>query len=433
MKPKTKIQKAVDEFAYYLPNLNENQIEYASSKFFQKMCYRTKNTAFCLECGSDIDVKEIQRNKVECTECNSILKVTTSKKRSYDSPFFYFALADLISNDQYDFQVVRIFEFRKYHKKGHKANVYCSEVCQNWYNADGKRVINSCLITSFGNFQGDIEIRTESYWKSYEVSPDLHCKTSKFRPEYKRLGIDHNLKYCSLIPLVKKLKYCSKTETLIKAGYYGTVNKCQDYELSKFWPTLKICLRNKYKIQDSSMYIDYLNLLEYFKKDLRNSTFVCPKNLKKEHDILMNKKRKILQKAELEREKIRSEARRVKIEKNQIEYIQNKGVFFGVAFCKNDIEIKVLESVQEFKEEGDIHNHCVFTNEYYNKEDSLVLSAKVKNKPVETVEISLSKMKIIQSRGLGNEASKHNKEIVSLVKKNLHIIKQRYSQLQKTV
>ncbi|MCP1996686.1 PcfJ domain-containing protein [Flavobacterium sp. HSC-61S13] len=433
MKPKTKIQKVVCGFADTLPKLTNDQFEYACSKFFEKMCYRTKNTAFCLECGSDIDVNKIHRNKVECTKCNSTLKVTTTKKRSYDSPFFYFAIADLISNDQYDFQVVRIFEFRKYHKKGIEANVYGSEVCQNWYNVDGKRVINSCLITSFGNFQGDIEIRTESYWKSYEVSPDLYCKTSKFRPEYKRLGIDHNLKHLTLIPLVNKIRCCTKTETLIKAGYCGAVNKCTDNNLNKFWPTLKICLRNQYKIKDSSMYIDYLNLLEYFKKDLRNSKFVCPKNLKKEHDLLMNKKRKILQKAEQEREKVRSEARRVKIEKNQIEYTRNKGVFFGVAFSKNDIEIKVLESVQEFKEEGDIHNHCVFTNEYYNKEDSLVLSAKVKSKPVETVEISLSKMKIIQSRGLGNEASKHNKEIVSLVKKNLHIIKQRYSQLQKTV
>ena len=79
--------------------------------------------------------------------------------------------------------------------------------------------------------------------------------------------------------------------------------------------------------------------------------------------------------------------------------------------------------VQEFMEEGDTLKHCLFTNQYYNKKDSLVLSARIKEKPIETIEVSLTEMKVVQSRGLNNKASEYNKRIVKLMKKNLKTIK----------
>ena len=51
--------------------------------------------------------------------------------------------------------------------------------------------------------------------------------------------------------------------------------------------------------------------------------------------------------------------------------------------------MKVLESVQEYLEEGKALHHCVFTNEYYLKEQSLILSARIDGKRIETIEVSL--------------------------------------------
>lgn len=75
--------------------------------------------------------------------------------------------------------------------------------------------------------------------------------------------------------------------------------------------------------------------------------------------------------------------------------------------------------------EGDNLWHCVFTNEYYDRKDSLILSAKVEDKSVETIEISLSRMEILQSGGLKNNPSKHHKQIMSLLSKNSYHIKER--------
>ena len=76
-------------------------------------------------------------------------------------------------------------------------------------------------------------------------------------------------------------------------------------------------------------------------------------------------------------------------------------------------------------EEGDTLKHCVFTNEYFKKKDSLVFSARIDSKPLETIEVSLSKMEVAQSRGLKNNKSQQHKIIMELMKKNLYQIRLR--------
>ena len=78
-------------------------------------------------------------------------------------------------------------------------------------------------------------------------------------------------------------------------------------------------------------------------------------------------------------------------------------MFFGIAFTDGTIQIRVLESVQEYIEEGQALHHCVFTNEYHLKEKSLILSASIAGKRIETIEVSLETMEVLQCRGLMNQ------------------------------
>lgn len=106
-------------------------------------------------------------------------------------------------------------------------------------------------------------------------------------------------------------------------------------------------------------------------------------------------------------------------------YAEQKKQFFGLCFTQAGITISVLEKISEFLEEGDSLKHCVFTNGYYHKKDSLILSAKSCNQSVETIELSLSRMEIIQCRGLKNKPSIHHKQILNLISKNLYQIRER--------
>ena len=106
-------------------------------------------------------------------------------------------------------------------------------------------------------------------------------------------------------------------------------------------------------------------------------------------------------------------------------YAEEKKDFFGLCFSEKNLTVSVIENVRDFMEEGDNLHHCVFTNEYDKKRNSLILSAKVDGQSVETIEVSLKNMEIIQCRGMKNNASTHHKQILTLMNRNLYQIKER--------
>ena len=145
---------------------------------------------------------------------------------------------------------------------------------------------------------------------------------------------------------------------------------------------------------------------------------VCPENLEEMHDRLVDKKRRIQRREHIK--ELRQE-----MQNAQIVYEEDKKQFFGLEFAKENLSICVMESVQDFLEQGDILRHCVFTNEYYKKRNSLILSAKFQNKPVETIEVALPSLEIVQCRGTKNKVSPHHAQILKLLGRNLYQIKER--------
>ncbi len=101
-----------------------------------------------------------------------------------------------------------------------------------------------------------------------------------------------------------------------------------------------------------------------------------------------------------------------------------KSKFFGIRFTDGTIQVHVLESVQEYIDEGAELHHCLFSNEYYLKENSLILSATIEGKRIETIEVSLDTLQVIQSRGVCNQNSSYHDQIVSLVNAHSQLIRE---------
>jgi hypothetical protein len=131
--------------------------------------------------------------------------------------------------------------------------------------------------------------------------------------------------------------------------------------------------------------------------------------------LLINKKAKI--DARIERSKLLE-----KFKQQQVLYSKAKKKFFGLSFVKGDLEIKPLVNVTEFFDEGKLFSHCIYTNSYFQKKNSLVLSARLNSIPIETVEISLRPIEILQARGRFNKPTKHHDLIMNLVNENLPLI-----------
>ena len=105
----------------------------------------------------------------------------------------------------------------------------------------------------------------------------------------------------------------------------------------------------------------------------------------------------------------RQEERRKALEQ-EASFVEAKGRFFGVEFSDGEICIKVLDSVEAIRQEGEAMHHCVFTNEYYLKADSLILSATIDGKRIETIEVSLKRMEVVQSRGVCNKNTPYRRD-----------------------
>lgn len=75
------------------------------------------------------------------------------------------------------------------------------------------------------------------------------------------------------------------------------------------------------------------------------------------------------------------------------------------------------------QEEGEYMHHCVFSNEYYKKKDSLILSAKNEDgERIETIEILLNTGKVNQCFGKFNKFTEHHEKILKIVNDNMNQI-----------
>lgn len=418
MKPRNKHHHRIVDLSQYLFTISKQQKEWAKTECLEHRGYATKNRVLCLDCGETFSPQLVKRKKAVCPHCNTKLDVKESRKTT-DRQVNYFAITEIFN----EFQIVRNFEIIANYKKGSSADIYIHEILQYWIQPDlkvtmfgKKHNLNYCC-DSWG---GNMEIREEGarysyHGKKYDVYARKYHPDSVIKPEYKMYGIDTKLQQVTFLDAIKHIPHNPKLETLLKAKQYWLVDahiNQSGRSINYYWDSIKICLRNRYKIKDAGLWMDYMDLLHYFNKDRRNAKYVCPKDLKKEHDKLVAKKRIIQKKREEEEQR-----KRAKID-NEF-YLKEKSKFFDLEFTNGPLVIIPLKSVQEFIEEGDKLKHCVFTNRYFAKKESLVLSARINNEPIETIEIDLEKLKITQARGLKNEPTEHHDLIVQTVKKNL--------------
>lgn len=442
MKPRTKAHIRIVEMSKYVSYVSKEVGNWAKKECLEHRAAATKSKVLCFDCGEVFSPDLVSRNKATCPNCKTKVQVKKSLKTT-DNQVNYFAITEIIA----EYQVVRNFEIKAFYKKGKPADYCIKEILQYWIQPDKKYFMFGLSHNTQGfcdSWSGEMEIRTESnsYYSrgKYDVYARMYYPGSLVKNEYKKYGIDYNLKGISFLDAIRLLPNNPKSETLLKAKEYELLALYNDksYLINTYWDTIKICFRNKFKIKDTSMYFDYLDLLKYFKKDLYSSKYVCPKNLHSEHNKLMKKKREILRLQAIEDEKLKVIKRQQKLEQAIVQYIERNQKFFDLEFTKGNISISVLKSIDEFKEEGDELKHCVYTNGYYLKEKSLILSAKVDGKRAETIELKLPELKIEQSRGLNNESTPHHDDILNIVKNNLNkirkiVVKKRPSVKQKAV
>ena len=81
-----------------------------------------------------------------------------------------------------------------------------------------------------------------------------------------------------------------------------------------------------------------------------------------------------------------------------------------------NLNVRPLQTVEEFAEEGKAMHHCVFDNGYYRKQNCLILSAKdADGNRLATIEYNTKNMEIVQCRAACNKQPMRDAEIRSLI------------------
>lgn len=378
---------------------------------------------YCLECGHSWKPEHDRKWQI-CPECNAKLQ----KVYNYRTLYNYAAYMAVFTVCE-GFQVVRMVWVSKRVKMNCKAEYFGKEVMQHWIDERGGHTTMALSVNGMSQaadawvWHSEMKVKSSGCYKSnfrHNISPYKSFPKAQILPIFKRNGFEGDFHWISPLEFFVELLRSQYFETLLKSKQSSLLRFVADRGgIYRLWPSIKICIRNNYIIKDAKIWADYIDLLEYFKKDIRNAHFICPKNLQAEHDLLMNKKRKIQQKEKdmSDREKAIQRIEKAKLEKEN--YIVQKQKFFDLLFAEDKIKIEPLKSVDEFMKEGDELQHCVYTNAYYNLPVSLIMSARINNNPIETIEISLEKMDVVQCRGKLNKNSEHHDQIISLVRKNM--------------
>ena len=419
MKARNKFEAAVMEQSKHLRPITKQQIKWAFRECITHFAYRLpKGRTTCMDCGHSW-VMNKPRETCTCPHCRAKLQVQTTRARKHKEQHYF-----TILTTSGDYQVLRMYLLIVGMEKGCKASSYTIEIGQYWWNAQGRKTIVA-VQRVLGRY-----IDTFSYCSPMAVRNDneayRHISYSQIYPKFKatealrRNGFKNDFHDIAPTVLIPALLSDSRAETLIKAGRTEHLKYFLDNSraFDACWQSYKVATRNGYDIEDISIWCDYVDMLRRLGKDIHSPKYVCPTDLHREHVRRQHELRR-------QREREEKEKRRKKAMEDERRFHELKSKFFGIRFTDGTIQVHVLESVQEHLEEGTAMHHCVFSNEYYLKENSLILSATIEGRRIETIEVNLDTLKVVQSRGVCNKNTEYHDQIVSLVNANRKLIRQR--------
>ena len=433
MKPKTALQKQVAGLSATLRPITAKQEEWAYRNCVEHFAYRTKSgTLTCSDCGhvwkSTDSILCDTVAGCKCPHCGAELKVRNTLKRK-DEQTQYFSVVTAHKG----FQVIRVAQIKAISHKGEPRKVYYIEVVQRWISPKGK-VTDMALLRGMSfnycdcwSYWSDMEVRT--YNRLYDevcTWGDVYPRMSVI-PQLKRNGFKGDFYGISPVRLFKALLADPRMETLMKAGEIREMK----YFLSnpdnadEFWASYLIAKRHRYHISNIEMWCDYLRMLKNLGRDLRNPKNICPEDFIEAHDRLsrMIEDRRRREREEAERR--RTEERLLREKENEEQFKALKSKFFGLVISDNEISVKVLESIEEYCQEGNTQHICVFSSSYYLKKNTLVLSARIGDAIIETVEVDLQTLKVVQCHGKYNKDTEYHDRIIDLVNSNARLIKER--------
>lgn len=418
MKARTTRQKHVEELHNTLRELSSRNLEWAKRKFFDKHIYVMGERCWCSECGYVWrDSAVATTSSHTCPKCNVKRYVRKSQKRREASRYYFTTLSTCRG-----WQVVRHYLICRTALIDRPAYYDVDEVVQIWIDELGRELVMARPRRGLcGYYDAWIPHAPMAIRIRPTYGPDPFDINAPVAPggevtlRLKRNGYRRDCTRRSADTMMKGLLLRPKIETLIKAREYALADhfvEMGDAVIEKYWPSMKIAMRNGYKVTDAGLWRDMIDALISLCKDVHNPRYVCPPRLKEAHDMYIERRRRV---------EMKEAARKVAEEQQEASarYKERWGKMLSLCLQLGNIQARPLQDVLEFYEEGEAMAHCVYTNCYYDKDDSLVFTVIDRGgRRIATVEYDVSRARVLQCRGRANSKPDRYKDIMRLFEAN---------------
>lgn len=409
-----------------------------------------KPISYCSECGGQIHNPSLK----ECPHCHA--KLTAEPQEFQRSQAFY----HMVLEAKGDIQVCRFFLVKRWTHYGREAELLVSEVSHIMYSPDGERKVFARGVQGMSwyydawSLYSEMRLRQEHECQYGERQDKATLRYNLDIWTYHIKSLTKQWKYKHIPELLAEYEYDTSVlrviaypwgEMLRKTGQKKLFDYCVRYyhKLPKGCDkSVNICNRNHYIINDTSLWLDHWKCLRDLKLDTRNAHYVCPANLVAAHNELLprwnrmkDERREVMrQRAERAYETRRArydaayaarredlqriyEAEQAAQKEQEAKYPERMGALLALSLNADNLNIRPLQSVDEFREEGKAMHHCVGTySQYWTNPNTLILSAKDnEGKRLATIEYNMTRHDIVQCRAACNQVPERDAEIRALI------------------
>lgn len=449
-----------------LPDAGEDAMRFLANPFGYALCAKKKgkraekkNLYWCMDCGTEFSFDEIKDYRIDpefvarykgryeykylfehgrshlgtCPHCGKPMKID---HWAYNKQ----KLEDVVATTATfgDWQIVRYYNEILRCKAGKKAEMELQEIGADW-TKDGRtyHYISRMGGMYYSKYWRD---RTRHFadcapkatvWDGHEHYGETSLSLDA---ELSKRGIDPNATHgLKLTQILSYMDEDAHFETLWKQGDWQ-IAKFFRKNLDRYWSQIRIARKHGYVLNEDNLteWKDLVDMLRWhLHKDTRNPKYICPADLHQAHqDAITERNRQIAIENERRRReqdewnRRHAEEKMKKAKETENEFIKRREKYFDLSIKGSEFTIVCLKSIEEFRNEGTMLNHCVFMCGYYDKADSLILSARdADNNPIETIEIDLRSFKILQCYGYHDSYTALHKEIVKTMEDNMWQVK----------
>lgn len=385
--------------------------------------YCRRKVFYCSECGSEIGVLT---QKV-CPVCHEKWKEKVCEEKGREVGYH------LTMEAKGDIQLTRIYRVERMTHYGKQAKRFVWEVERIMYAPTGERRVFARGVQCMSWYYDAFSIGSPIKMKQEHNHSQYGASSSQLRYNlnvwsYDIRSLTEQWKYKDIPGLMKDFEGDTSVLRVIAYPWAETMRKTGQERLFRYLVSemeslpagchhaLNICTRNHYTIKDPSLWLDHLWLLKYLRLDTHNAHYVCPKDLVAQHHELLERKRREEERRAAVRREREKQRKLERMEKEKADYRKRWAKVLPLTLSAQNLNIRPLQSVDEFAEEGTSMHHCVFSMGYYKKSSSLILSAKdADGNRLATIEYNTKNKEIVQCRAACNQVPKRDAEIRSLI------------------